>query len=375
MGNDSLSREAFVHVERTARDEGGATRAAERQHQSGGGLNPLVDPKTKNGLRRSLPRLAQVANGWRLNVGLPMPVKTRFDGTNSMQDNVDIALRVLPDLYDMLTGGQLPALGRYDVQIANAVFNDRKENPVITRSEFEMAIKIAEQLRMLVPVRFGEDDPEDPHYDIFADAFLTHDALSRRWGLLGYDFTVSDAPARDRLELSLVTGIFGDEVFDRIAENGHQIDRHNLPTTEEIVQNHLLKRAHAFFLQVRRDPETSEFWRKVYGRDRVVVLPSTELLPQVQSAIIGLTEGVIDLQSLSGYLTENCGLDDADARDVMRAVSGIPVGKQTLLPNFRDIPKAGDIFRSKEDSWPIGHPKAEPEEGGHPKKRQKVVWA
>lgn len=374
MGHDRLSRAAFVHVERATRSEGGATRAAEQHHQSGGGLNPLVDPKTKNGLRRSLPRFTQVATGWKLNVGVPMPVKNRFDTTSSMGDNVEIAFKVLPDLFEMLAGGQLPVLGRYDVQIANAAFNDRREDPVITRSEFEMGIKIAEQLKLLIPLRRGGDIPEDPHYDIWADAFLTHDALSRRWGLLGYDFTVSDAPARDRLDPSLVTSIFGDEVFDRIAENGYQVDRRHLPTTKEIVQNHLLKRAHAFFLQVRRDPETSEFWKEVYGRDRVVVLPSTELLPHVQATIIGLTEGVIDLQSVEGYLQGHCNLDAADARDVMRAVSGIPVGKQTLLPNFGDIPKAGDIFRNKEDAWPIGHPKAE-DGDAEPKKKKKVVWA
>ena len=86
--------------------------------------------------------------------------------------------------------------------------------------------------------------------------------------------------------------------------------------------------------------------------ERVVVLPSTELLPQVQSAIIGLTEGTLNLQDIGEFLTKN-NVSDSDAKKIVRSVANIPIGVQASLPNFGKRPQKGDLFREKTDLWPI----------------------
>lgn len=375
MAKETFSRETYVHVERATRSEGGTTAEAERRQQRGEGLDPNVDPKTNSGLRESRPRFEEGGKGLILQ-GPPMLVETRGDTTSSMGDNVDRMFAALPKIYDLLASGQRAVLGRYDVQIINGVFNDRNDPVIMCRSQAEMGVKIAQQLTKMVPVRRGGDFPEDPQYGIFAAAYLTSHALFTRWGLKGYDFTVSDASGRDQILKRHLEDIFGEGVYDAAKGNGHPINPAKIPSTKQAFAD-LLKRAHAFFLQVEGHGETTDFWARICGRDRVVKLPSTDLLPQVQAAIIGLTEGVLTLSTLDAFLREEGELSKRSADAVVRAVSGIPVGAQAKLPGFADIPKRGDVFASKTDAWPIGHakgPKGDGKPKGNKRKESAGAW-
>ena len=350
MGRDTFSRETYRSATKkfVASDGRPATAKAEQKSYETGKLNPLVDPAGYGVIRRSLPRFEKQTNGlWLLTIGTPMPIESRVDTTGSMGNNVDVALRVLPKAYELCSG----VLPGYDIQIATGIFGDVCDRFVLCRPQFEMvAEKIVEQLTLMVPERNGGDRPEDPHYGIFGATYLTHTYISRI-GLKSYDFTVSDAPGRDLIDERQLKRIYGDEIFIKIAENGYLIDPHDLPTTIDVVQD-LLKRAHAFFLQVGNESDTTEFWIKVFGPERVVVLPSTELLPQVQSAIIGLTEGTLNLQDIGEFLTKN-NVSDSDAKKIVRSVANIPIGVQASLPNFGKRPQKGDLFREKTDLWPI----------------------
>lgn len=349
MGRGRFSREAYVSmVESIVPKEGPVTRRAEQLAHETGKLHPLVDPQGFGVIRRSLPRFEQRPDDlWVLTVGTPMPVETRVDTTGSMGDNVDIAVRALPDAFE-LCGSVLPG---YDLQIATGIFADVSDRFILCRPQFEMeAEKIVEQLTLMVPERHGGDTPEDPHYGLFGAAYLVA-AYINRIGLMGYDFTVSDAPARDQLDERQLRRVFGDEVFDRVAENGYTLDLRDLPTTVDVVQD-LLKRAHAFFLQVGHDRETTEFWTRIFGPERVVVLPSTELLPQVQATIIGLTEGTLGLDEVQPFLRKH-NVSQADATRIVRSVANIPIGVQAALPNYSRRPQKGDVFRTKTDLWPI----------------------
>ena len=42
-----------------------------------------------------------------------------------------------------------------------------------------------------------------------------------------------------------------------------------------------------------------------------------------------------------------------NAQQIRRAVAHIPIGAQTMLPNFNRIPFAGAKFAKKGDLWPI----------------------
>jgi hypothetical protein len=254
---------------------------------------------------------------------------------------------VLPSAYE-LSNSLLPG---YDLQIANGIFGDIVDRFVLCRPQFEMeAAKLVEQLTLMVPEREGGDITEDPHYGIFGAAYLT-DRHINRYELKGYDFTISDAPTRDRLDERQLIRIFGAEVFDKVAENGRQISKDDLPTAKEMVED-LLRDAHAFFLQVGGVRETTLGWTDIFSAQRVVHLPSTEFLPHVQAVIIGLTEGTLGLSDVPAFLTTN-NMSSADADRVVRSVANIPIGAQAALPNFGKLPKAGDLFKEKTDLWPV----------------------
>jgi hypothetical protein len=377
MGRGTFTRSAFdtarsTFVPRT----GPATRAAEQSAKRTGKLNPLVDPKEYDVIRRSLVRFEEREDGLlELTIGCSMPIETRLDTTGSMGGNVDVALRVLPDLYDLCSW----ALPGYDVHVAIGIFGDVVDSFVLCRPQFEMeADKIVEQLTLMVPDRWGGDSPEDPQYGLFGAAYLTR-AYANQIGLKRYDFTVSDATAHDGFSERQLIRIFGDEVFDKVAFNGYQINRNNLPTNEEVVRD-LLTQAHAFFLQVGRDSHVTDYWAEIFGPERVVQVPDVRLLPNVQSLIIALTEGTakvggdneydfpgvesFTLSDAEEFLIQDGNISIEDARHIVRAVANIPIGaqvplRQAIIDGGHEIPKAGDLFRVKPDVfagtdlWPI----------------------
>lgn len=350
MGRGTFTRSAYAQASTTyIPSSGSATRVAEERAMRTGKLDPLVDPAAYDVVRKSLLRFEELPSGlFMLTVGTAMPIETRQDTTGSMGKNVEVALRVLPDGFDYFPA----VLPGYDPQLATGIFGDAVDQFILCRPQFEMLPeRLVEQLTLMVPEGGGgANGGEDPHYGIFAGAYLT-DAYINRIGLKGYDFTVSDEPARYNLSRQELVRVFGETVFDKAAENGHEIDPRNLPSTEEVVQD-LLKRAHAFFLQVDDRQSTSRFWTNVYGPDRVVVLPDVALLPQVQAVIIGLTEGTLELAGVSEFLTGN-GVSERDAERITRSVANIPIGAQSILENYDRRPQKGDIFRAKTDLWPL----------------------
>lgn len=363
MGDETLSNDAYVKVKSSATSGGRrqATFEAEDRIAAGKGMDPMVDPKGPAHLgpvRMSLPRFEKKGDFWLLTQGLPMAEELLLDTTGSMGDNVDDAFNVLPDAYKMLIRGKNGVLSRYDVQVATAIFNDvedRVQNgiPVLCRSQFEMGEKIAEQMTKLPPGRMGKGNgKEDPQFGLFAAAYLTNAAINN-YGLKYYHWTVSDEPLVETLSYHWLKEIFGEDILSRLEENGHNFTTQNLPSTGEAVQT-LQKNAHAFFLFVEGwNSAVLRQWSEMYGEDRVVILPEgTKYLHYVKACIIGLTEGVLNLQNAHEFLEQH-GASSHIARQIVRSVAHIPVAAQTFCENFDKIPMAGDIFREKTDLWPI----------------------
>lgn len=349
MGHDKFTRETYATAHTTyVPTRGSATRAAEQKAYSTGKLALEVDPAEAGVIRRSLVRFDQRSDDlFTVTMGLPVPIEVRLDTTGSMGGNVDVALKVLPDTYELVSQ-MLPG---QDPQLAIGIFGDVSDKFVLCRPEFEMtAEKLVSLLVKMVPERRGGDMEEDPHYGLFGGAYLTS-AYINRIGLKRYDFTVSDAPARDRLSPRELKRVFGNDVYEIAAKNGHEIEPGEALWTRDVVKD-LLKEAHAFFLQVEDSPYTTRYWTDIFGPERVVHLPSVELLPQVQAVIIGLTEGTLTLESLEEFLRGNqVGKPDTEA--IVRSVVNIPIGAQTVLKGFGKGPKAGDVFRSKTDLLPM----------------------
>lgn len=355
MGRETLSSEAYRRVADEASSAGSTTHKGEQRHKEGKGLHELVDPKGYGVIRRSLSWLEPKGEHFELLRGVAILEETRLDTTGSMGNNVEIAMDVLPKTYELLAKGKKAVLGRYDTQMITAIFGDVVDNYVLCRSQAEMDERIAEQMTLMVPEGDGGDITEDPQYGIFGAAYLTDTSIGK-YGLKHYDFTITDAPARTTLSLETLKRVFGESVIEKTTENGFTIDPKKLPTTKEVVRD-LLKIAHGFLLVVDNGKgeiqRAYNFWEELYGSDRVVIIPEVKFLPEVKASIIGLTEGVLTLQTLEEFLVKDAHLSPENAKYIKRAVAGIPIGAQAVLENFNKIPLKGTMFAAKGDIWPM----------------------
>ena len=336
-----------------------STKAAKEQAIETGKLQTLVDPSSFGVVRLSLIRLEENADGkFELLVGCSMPIETRVDTTGSMGNNVDIALRVLPDVYECCQ----TVLPGYDIHIATGIFGDVQDRFPLCRPQFEMiASKICEQLTLMVPEGKGGDHPEDPDLGIFGGAYLCRHYINRI-GLKGYDFTITDAPGRGLVDSKQLKRVYGDEVFEKAHKNGFTFAGDEVFELHE-VWNDLIKRAHAFVLLVGSGAK--EWWIEHVGKKHVVVIPNMEYVPYIQAVIVGLTEGTLTLDGIPAFL-EKSNMNKDDIKKIADAVVNIPLKAQAKLKNFKKRPKKGDLYAGKPNVWtdvniwPIGHNDAEP---------------
>lgn len=371
MGRETFSRTSYSE---TRRDLGitrdvGVTAEAEQQAQETGKLAPTVDP-AHDVIRRSLMRLDKSpSGGWIVTVGMPIPLESEVDTTASMGSNVDISMRNLPDTYE-LAAEMLPGC---DPQLALGIFGDVTDKFVFQRPQFEMTAKaIVGYLKDMVPERDGGDIPEDPQYGLFAAAYLTN-AYINRIGLKGYHFCVSDATAHDCFDMRNLRRVFGDNVLKHVNANVAECYGQKKHFTESRIESlrigdvvkDLLTLSHAFFLQVRARISVTDFWEEIYGPERVITIPTTEHLPQVQAAIIGLTEGTLSINDTADWLRQH-KVDRWTADDLTDQLAKIPLGAQAILRSKlkRPLPKAGDIFKRKTDLWPTDSKTTTTEKGG-----------
>lgn len=363
MGENRFTRSMYVAVktERSIGDKDVTSKAEQQAHKTGK-LHPLVDPSGYGTIRMSLPRMNKNDDGlWEMLVGCPMPIETRIDTTGSMGGNVDIAMEVLPDVFES-SSNVLPG---YDIQIANGIFGDVTDKFPLCRPQFEMeAHKIIEQLTLMVPERAGGDKPEDPDIGIFGGAYLCRCYINSI-GLKGYDFTLTDAPGRGVIEKNKLIRIYGDDVFDKLKENGHSITERTFFDLDAVWDD-LLVRAHAFILLVGDDRDAYSFWSRNCTKKRVVKLRHTKHAPYVQSAIIGLVEGSLSIIDVCDFLKQ-FNISASDASSIADSLIDVQVGLQSRLPNYECRPVKGDLFEGKPNIWdntnlwPIGH-KSEQEE-------------
>lgn len=338
--SDATYREAATE----ATTRGSATFLGEQRAQEGKGLDPLVDPAKYEVVRQAGNLLVPDGDEFVLQFGVAMPVETDLDTTGSMGGNVDIAFEVLPKVQNLLVQGSKAVLRRYHTQIATGVIQDRVDRFPYERSQFEPDNEVERQMGLLVPEKYGGDATEDYQLGLFAAAYLTKASITG-YGLKGYYFIVGDERGRDTLDRRVLEQVFGPTVLKKaFGANPPQ----ELPSTAEIAKK-ALQDWHVFFLQVGKNPGTTAWWAKLLGRDRVVILPRTEDLAEVQACIIGLTEGVLDRDSVLDFL----GGKNANPQEIISAVANIPVGLQTESPNFNRIPLAGARFKSREDIWSV----------------------
>ncbi len=364
MGKERTSHAAYTGYKAKAESDGGATRKAETQFRSSGTINELVDPSKRFDVRGKSSMYLELLGGtpprYVLKRGVPMPTETVVDTTGSMGENLDIILNVIGNTYSFLTTGKKPLLDRYDAQFCIGEFGDYKDPVTYMSTMYESDFKVLVQLAMMVPNRAGQDFTEDPIVALFAAAYLRQLDITK-YGLKGYHFTVSDADTRFEIASSTLTKVFGAKIYEELAKRGFgNITARNIPDGAEIVKQ-MKKNYHQFFLQVGSESVTTRCWERLYGEDRVVTLKHSRFLPYTQAAIIGLSEGILDLQTVVDFLREDqsaggyeqTALSLDDAEDIRDSVVHIPMRAQAKLPNFNKIPTKLSVFANETDLWPI----------------------
>ncbi len=360
-----------------AKTRGTATYEGEDRARQGKTLDPLVDPSKYDVIRLANNLLVPEGDEFVLKFGVAMPVETDLDTTGSMGGNVDIAFRVLPKVQNLLVQGPKAVLKRYHTQIATGIIQDRVDRYPYLRSQFEPDNEVERQMGLLVPERGGEDNTEDYQLGLFAAALLTSASITS-YGLKGYHFIVGDEIGRDEFDVRVLEQVFGPDVLKKAF--GSKTPQ-TLPSTAEVAKK-ALENWHIFYLQVGNRPRIAYWWTKLIGQKRVILLPRTEDIAEVQACVIGLTEGVLDTQSAVEFLKES-GVADNEASRIVNAVAGIPIGLQATYPNFGRIPSAGSRFKTREDIWPADSkksgpkrtpPKKKDENGGADGKESKPDW-
>ncbi|MDE1970252.1 MAG: hypothetical protein KGI50_01615 [Patescibacteria group bacterium] len=348
-GDWSAVSYASTMKEVATRGGGSSTYAGEQRVREGKGLDPLVDPRMYDVIRSSNNLLVPRDDGaFTLEFGVAMPVETDLDTTGSMGRNVDVAFSVLPKVQNLLVQGENAVLRRYHTQIATGVIQDQIDRFPYQRSQFEPDNEVERQMGLFVPEKNGGDVIEDYQLSLFALTYLTRTSIAE-YGLKGYFFVLGDERGRDRTEAALLARVFGPDVFQKAFGSPQQRE---FPSLKEIGKK-AVKDWHVFFLQVGSNVEAANWWSAILGRERVIKLPRTEDVAEIQACIIGLTEGVLDLQSAGDFL-ETAKVSRERARKVVDVLRGIPLGLQKTYANFDRIPKPGAVFASREDIWPVG---------------------
>ena len=343
MGEETFSVEKYRIARHLhgVKHSSGITREAEQRARDTGYLSEIVDPGI-NPLRYSKIRLNPHQKMWIATLGCPMDIEVSCDTTGSMGGEVDTEMAVLPNLYNEVA----KVLPGYDPQFCLGIFGDCfADKFAMCRPQFEMtASKIVEYLKEMAPQRNGGDGPEDPQYAMFARAYLT-DAYTNRIGLKGYHFIVTDADCHIRLDREDIMHIFGKEVFNNELKNMTRV-----PTVKKMIED-LKSKTHQFILVIKSSYSSRvvDFWSEFCGEKSVIEIDSTLQLPKIISAIIGLTEGTLDVTELEQHL------NDAYSPDLIAQLSHIDIGAQAKLRHAlpHPVPKAGDIFAKKGDTWPI----------------------
>lgn len=338
-----------VTFEGDGRASSTVAKRAQQQAKNDKRLHPSVDPATAP-IHRSLIRFEPYGDQYRVTVGCPMHIESTCDVTGSMGENVQIMFGVLPQTYDLIS----KVLPGYDLQLSLGIFGDTCDEYIMSRPQFEMtADKIVEYCSHLFSSGSGGDFPESPQYSVYGAAYLT-DAYINRIGLKGYHFLITDASMHNTLTESNLRRAFGDSVFDEVRNNGHEkvANTLNYRTTVEVFKD-MHKIYHAFLLMV--DADLRGHYSDYYDDSHMIRIGSTRYLPQIEAAIIGLTEATLEPSELRTFLLAN-QIPRSETDVLVNQLLKIPFGAQRALEEASGckIPKKGDIFAHKTDLQPCG---------------------
>jgi hypothetical protein len=185
-------------------------------------------------------------------------------------------------------------------------------------------------------------------------ATLIYADLWTFYGLKGYVTLALDESGKDNVS--------GASVREYL---GQSIDMGHIATAEIIEQ--LLEHWHVFILQVPggwggMQESTTKWWSQRVGRSRIIQVEDPDLLADVRSALVYVTEAMNPTrEQLTEFLqvSPEHPVDAYTVNHIWKILQPAKehFGAQAKLPGYDDIPLPGDEFAHWRHAWPMGHPR------------------
>ena len=235
------------------------------------------------------------------------PIIVGFDVTGSMGDNPAILQRELKGLFGMLIRKDVVS----DPQIAIAAYGDTHCDYVpVQFSQFESDNRIDDNLDNVYIEQGGGGNMGETSTTVawYAANCVVTDAWEKR-GKRGYLFLVGDECALD---------VTASQASEYLGTQG--------PITAKDAFGAVQEKWDTYFLLVNNYAAEMQHSQRKYGEllgpDHVIVLESTESVPAIIAALIGLGERTVDAGTLTTDLAE-AGFGMEVAKSAARATAGI----------------------------------------------------
>ena len=307
MGGTSWTDSAYTSRAATRAATGKAAFAYDADIKSGNAAavsHATLDPSKMKGDARECRDSTEHPNTTAVFVG--------FDVTGSMGEVPQVMQKGLPTLMGLLLRQGYLA----DPSICVAGIGDATcDKAPVQIGQFESGIEIENDLTNLF-LEGGGGGQQTESYELalyFLARKTTCDCFEKRQKK-GYAIIIGDEMAYPTVRKEYVKNIFGDGVQGDIA-------------LADILAEAQTK-WEVFFVIPRMtsyydDPKVNKFWRDLLG-ERFVKLQEPAAISELIASLVGVCEGTVDADDLSGILTKG-GTSDVHADAVSRAL--VPVGK------------------------------------------------
>lgn len=287
MGGSSWSNDVYADRATTRATTGAPVYAHDHAVRTGKAAAGAHDKMNPRGVKiRESRDSAAHPNSRAIIVGL--------DVTGSMRPVVEAIHKKLPQFMGLLTRKGYLA----DAHVLWAAVGDaRTDSASLQVGQFEAGNEQEDDLgRFFIEGGGGGQSPPSESYQNLLYFAARHTAIDchEKRGLPGYLFLIGDEQAYD-LRRDEVRHLIGDEI---------ETDIPLFKLVEEVKRRwnvFMVIPAHA---SNGRDPRMAAYWRGVIGEEHVVVLDDASAVAETMATIVGMAEGVVDVDGAADHLRD-----------------------------------------------------------------------
>lgn len=263
-------------------------------------------------------------------------VATVLDVTGSMSQVPKIVQQNLPKLMGLLQRkGYLEHPQILTMAIGDASGPDPDKYPLQV-GQFEAGIEIEDDLTKLI-LEGGGGGQKSESYELGFYFLADHTVLDchEKRGKKGYAFFIGDEMPYTKVNKDQIKRLIGTDVQDS-------------EDTAAVVERLKAKYECYFILPALtshyNDTEVIAAWEKLFGVERILKLQDAASICELIASVIGVAEGVADLEEVESDLTE------AGASDKTRSAVGKAISKMTSGGKIAKRAKGTDIAVKESDA-------------------------